>query len=101
MQNSALASSAGLRADFDLMYDIVAPKWGFPLGVATRLMVTPLARSATTRGPHLEATLRAEFLWGAVLGERNAAWYSKQATNNDAMRPKETQRYRTLSRNPL
>ena len=72
----------------------------------------------------------AEFLWGAVLGERSAAWYSKQATNNDAMRPKETQRpiifnsmglppnaapasrrlagiriwgqrYRTLSRNPL
>jgi len=26
----------------------------------------------------------AEFLWGAVLDERNAAWYSKQATNNDA-----------------
>jgi len=34
----------------------------------------------------------AEFLWGAVLGERSAAWYSKQATNNDAMGPKETQR---------
>ena len=33
----------------------------------------------------------AEFLWGAVLDVRSAAWYSKQATNNDAMRPKETQ----------
>gem|GEM_PF-6541938 len=45
-----------------------------PLGVATRPMFIALARSATTRETHWGATRKAVYGWGAVLGERSAAW---------------------------
>gem|GEM_PF-6641011 len=58
--------AATTRADFDLMYGIVARKCGRPLGVATR-------------GPHLGATLRAEFLWGALRHCSSLAWNNQAA----------------------
>jgi len=69
------------------MYGIVAPKWGFPLGVATRLMLIALARSATTRGPHLGATLRAEFLWGALRRCSLLAWNNQAALLTSSTAP--------------